>query len=399
MPLAAYPVPEASSGRRSGHSSRGFRNGAYAIVLAGGYGTRFWPLSRRARPKQFLPLAGKESLLQQTYQRVARLFPPGHIYVVGNAEHRVLLRRQLPRLPAGHLLLEPLGRNTAAAIGLAAEHIRATLPRSQPDPVLAVFPADHAIRDEARFGRIVWAALAAAATEEVMVVLGIPPTHPHTGYGYIECGRYQERAAAQRVFVARRFTEKPDPRTAARYLRTRRYFWNSGMFFWRLSTFDDLLRRHLPRTHAVFQGLSPFRRGGSQLALGRLYRRLENVSVDYALAEPAAARGQARLLVADIGWSDLGSWNALYDWHARQAGENVVAGPAHRSLGAGGPHFLLDAAGNWLAVPRKFLAAIGVNDLIVVDTPDALLLCSRARAQDVGKVVHYLKKEKRYRLL
>lgn len=237
---------------------------AYAVIIAGGYGTRFWPLSRRGRPKQFLPLApprtgqaGKESLLQHTYRRLARLFPARRIYVVGNADHRTLLRRQLPRVPAAQLLLEPLGRNTTAAIALAAEHIRAALPARQTDAVLAVFPADHTIGQEARFRRIVRAALAAATVEDAMVVLGIPPAHPETGYGYIERGRRANRIAGQLVFAVRRFTEKPTARTAARYLRTRRYFWNAGMFFWRLSTLDGLLHRHLPRTRAALRTLSP----------------------------------------------------------------------------------------------------------------------------------------------
>lgn len=360
---------------------------AYAILLAGGYGTRFWPLSRRARPKQFLTLTGKESLLQQTYRRLARLFPPSCIYVVGNAEHRRLLKQQLPRVPARRLLLEPIGRNTAAAIALAAEHIRREL---RGDAVLGVFPADHAIRDEARFLRIARAALAAAAAEDAMVVLGIPPTVPHTGFGYIERGRSLRHEKGERVFAVRRFTEKPTLSTAARYLRSGRYYWNSGMFFWRLSTFDHLLTRQLPWTRRAFEKLAPaIGSRGYSPCLRRSYRSLENVSVDYALAEPAAARGQVQMLAANIGWSDLGSWSAVFDWRAPRRGENIVSGP----------HLLLDAAGNWLSSPNKFLAAIGIRDLIVVDTPDALLLCPRDRAQDVGKVVDYLRKNKRSRLL
>lgn len=363
---------------------------AYAIILAGGYGTRFWPLSRRARPKQFLPMAGKESLLQQTYRRVARLLPPGKIYVVGNAEHRALLRRQLPRLPAKQFLLEPLGRNTAAACALAAEHIRAALPRGQQDAVLAVFPADQAIHQEARFRRVLKAALAAATAEEVMVVLGVPPTSPYTGYGYIECGRARGRTAGQPIFRVRRFTEKPDERTAVRYLRTGRYSWNSGMFFWRLSSFDRLLARYLPRTGAAFGALAPHIGGQNYLAhLRRAYHRLENISVDYALAEPAAAHGRVRLLQARVGWSDLGSWDALFDWHAAGRARNIVSDLS----------FLLEARGNWLAAPRKFIAVIGVRDLIAVDTPDALLLCSRRRSQEVGKIVDFLKKKGLRRLL
>jgi len=334
---------------------------AYAIILAGGYGTRFWPASRRARPKQFLPLLGKNSLLQMTFRRVARHFPRDRIYVVGNAEHRALLRRQLPRLPKKNLLLEPVGRNTAAAIAFACSRIR------REDALLAVFPADHAIRNEARFARTARAALAAAAAESAMVVVGVPPTHPHTGYGYIERGR---RAGAN-AFAVRRFTEKPDVRAAARFLRSGRFSWNSGMFFWRRSTFDSLLRRFLRRTHAAFA--RPMRN------LKRAYRTLPNISVDYALAEPAACRGLVRMIPADFGWSDLGSWSALADW---------------LGLRGGAPHFALDARGNFVRAPKKFVAAIGTDNLIAVETPDALLVCRRDRAQDADRVVDFLRKKK-----
>jgi mannose-1-phosphate guanylyltransferase len=362
---------------------------AYAVILAGGFGTRFWPASRRSRPKQFLPLLGRESLLQLTYRRLARLFPPSRIYVVGNAEHRALLARQLPRVPPGRLLLEPLGRNTTAAAALAAEHIRTALPLGA-DAALGIFPADHGIRHEARFLHLARAALAAAAEENAVIVLGVPPLRSETGYGYIERGRSLRRQNGERVFAVRRFTEKPGARRADRYLRSGRYFWNSGMFFWRLSTFDRLLARHLPWTRRAFENLAAaIGTRGYSLCLRRSYRSLENISIDYALAEPAAARGQVHMLEAAIGWSDLGSWTAVYDWCAVRRGENIVAGP----------HLLLDARGNWLSAPRKFLAAIGVRDLIVVDTPDAVLLCAREHAQEVGKVVDYLKKSRRSRLL
>lgn len=375
---------------------------SYAVILAGGYGTRFWPLSRRARPKQFLPLAppsagladGEGSLLQLTYRRVERLFPPGRIFVVGNAEHERLLRRQLPRLPRGRLLLEPVGRNTAAACALAAEHIRASLPTNQPDAVLGVFPADHAIRDQARFRRLVRAALAAAAAEEVMVVLGVPPTHPDTGYGYIERGGRLGRLGGESLYIARRFTEKPDARTAARYLGSRRYFWNSGMFFWRLSTFDRLLARHLPDTWAALEKLSAaINQRDYPARLRRIYPGVKSISVDYALAEPAAARGQVRLLPAQIGWSDVGSWSAAFDWlgQSRARGGKSLTGAEVLALGS---------RGNFVVVPEgKFVATLGVNDLVIVDSPRALLVCARDRAQEVRKVVDYLSKKKRKRLL
>ncbi|MFQ5926772.1 MAG: mannose-1-phosphate guanylyltransferase [Terriglobia bacterium] len=361
---------------------------AYAVILAGGRGTRFWPLSRRRQAKQFLALASRESLLQQTYQRLRGLFPRNRIFVVTGREQAPLVRRQLRPLPPRNLLVEPVGRNTAAAIALAANHI-CHAGRGR-DALLAIFPADHAIRQQARFRRMVRAALATAVAEDAMVVLGIPPTHPHTGYGYIECGPRARRSRGQDVFTVRRFTEKPDARTAARYLRSRQFYWNSGMFFWRLFAFDALLADYLPRTRRIFTEL--FASIGSrnyQACLHRLYPRLQNISVDYALAEPAAARGRVRMLPAEIGWTDLGSWAALYDFLVSKCGENVSRGDI----------LVVGAKGNFIWTEKKFTAAVGVDNLVVVATRDALLVTRRERAQEVGKVVEYLERKNRRNLL
>ena len=369
----------------------------FAVVLAGGYGTRFWPVSRRARPKQFLALTGQHSLLAQTLKRLPRSIPPNHVYVVGNAEHRKLLQKEAVGVPKSHLLLEPEPRNTAAAIALAAEHIRHQIGGSKRsntdedgDAILGVFPADHAIADESAFRRVARTAARVAATEEAMVVLGIAPTRPDTGYGYIERGFAVNRFGDEPVFAVRRFTEKPDPRTAGRYLRTRRYFWNAGVFFWRLSFFDRMLKEHLPHTSSALRRLG-LRIGTAnyRTRLARVYPKLENISVDYALAEPLAAEGKARVLVADVGWSDLGTWDSIHEWFARAGKadslENLIPSES----------FTLDASGNLIQTDGKFVAAIGVKDLVVVETPDALLICPRDRAQQVGEIVRHLRKTRK----
>jgi len=365
------------------------RINAHAVILAGGRGTRFWPRSRTRTPKQLLQIVGHDTMLRQTVERLRPLFPPSRIWVVTNREQAADVRHQLPFLPRQHILSEPVGRNTAAAIGLAAMHIR----RHEPHALMAVLPADHFIAQPARFRRIVRAALEVARRGPHLVVLGIPPTRPETGYGYIERGQTYARVAGLPVFAVRRFTEKPARTQAQRYLATGRYFWNAGMFFWSVETYLDSLRHWLPRTHRALEQLAR-RVGRRDYArwLARIYPRLENISVDYAILERAAARQspfRVLMLPARVGWSDIGSWAAVYELESRTAGDNVAAGPT----------VLLDAGGNLLWSPNKMVAVVGVDNLVVVDTPDALLICARDRTQDIGRVVQELEKRRRHELL
>jgi len=362
---------------------------AHAIILAGGRGTRFWPRSRSRAPKQLLNIVGARTMLEQTVARLAPLFPAERTWVVTNQEQAAEVRRQLSRLPASHILAEPLGRNTAAAIGLAAFH----LAHVHDDALMAVLPADHFIADAARYRKIVSAALQVAETPGNLVVLGIPPAHPERGFGYIERGEVERRIHGAPVYSVRRFTEKPSYARALVYLATRRYYWNAGMFFWRVTTFLDNLRKLLPRTYGDLAQLSAAI-GSSKYrkTLARIYPEMENISVDYAIMEPATRRrGDPRVFVlpAEVGWSDIGSWAAVYGLEARKAGDNVSAGTV----------IALDASGNYFWTPEKLIAAIGVRDLVVVETPDALLICPRNRAQDVGQIVKRLESQKLRHLL
>ena len=253
---------------------------------------------------------------------------------------------------------------------------------------MAVLPADHFIAQAASYRKIVRAALKVAARPDALVVLGIPPTHPETGYGYIEQAKQAERSNGAPVYSVKRFAEKPPLALARRYVASKRYFWNAGMFFWRVSTLLGNLERHLPKTHKALLRLAETigtPRYGA--ALRRTYPQLENISIDYAVLEPASRdpkRSPVFVLPAEVGWSDIGSWAAVYELLARKAGENVSAGR----------HMALDAQGNFLWSPSKFVAAIGVRDLVVVETPDALLVCPRERAQDVGRVVKWLEEHR-----
>ncbi len=354
---------------------------AHAVILAGGRGTRFWPRSRTRQPKQLLNIVGRETMLEQTVARLSPLFPSSKLWIVTNNEQAAAVRRQSPKIPKAHILAEPVGRNTAAAIGLAAVHL---LREAGPDALMAVLPADHFIAQPANYRRIVRAALDVATKPGALVVLGIPPTRPETGYGYIESAGRAARALGQQVFAVRRFTEKPSLARARKYVASRRYLWNAGMFFWRVSTLLDGLERHLPKTHAALMRLADaIGTPRYNSALRRVYPQLESISIDYALLEPASRdprRNPVFALPAAVGWSDIGSWAAVYELLARAPGENVAAGR----------HVAIDAAGNFLWSPGKLVAALGVRDLVVVDTPDALLICPRDRAQDVGQIVKWL---------
>src|SRR5215471_3214763 len=229
------------------------RPAAYAVILAGGRGTRFWPRSRTRTPKQLLNIVGERTMLQQTIERLSPLFPSPNVLVVTNREQANEVRRQAPRLAARNILAEPTGRNTAAAIGLAAAHL---LRQEGRDALMAVLPSDHFIAQAKGYRHVVRAALQVAARPGALVVLGIPPTRPETGYGYVERSRHGERVLGERVYAVRRFTEKPSMARARQYVQSGQYFWNAGMFFWSVGTFFDNLERHLPKTRAALLRLA-----------------------------------------------------------------------------------------------------------------------------------------------
>jgi mannose-1-phosphate guanylyltransferase len=362
----------------------------HAVILAGGRGTRFWPRSRTRNPKQLLNIIGADSMLQQTVARLRRLIPAQRVWTVTNSEQSGSVRKHLPAAARKNILAEPVGRNTAAAIALGAIHIRHAVGG---DAVMAVLPADLYIANPQKYLKIARMALNVAREHGRMVVLGIPPTRPETGFGYIQCTPEAISNFPFPLFLVRAFKEKPELRAAKKFIATGDYQWNAGMFFWRVSTFLDALKKYLPKTSAALETLASAIGTKSYLRkLRSVYPRLENIAVDYAILEAATReRGARRVFAipADIGWSDIGSWTAVHEQSSKSATHNVLAGAGH----------MLDAEGNFIWSPSKFVAAIGVHDLVVVETPDALLICPRDRSQDVGKIVKWLEENGRNDLL
>lgn len=362
----------------------------YPVILAGGRGTRFWPLSRKKRAKQLLALDGKQTMIQQTVSRLLPLAPAKRFWIITNEDLRPAILKQLPKLSKAQILAEPAGRNTAPAIGLAA----CLLARKNPDAVLGLFPSDHVIADQKRYRETLARGIEIASAGANIVVLGIRPNRAETGYGYIEAGASSDG----RSLPVRRFTEKPDAKRAAEFVAAGNYFWNSGIFLWSARTLVAAMREHLPKTACLLEQIAATY-GTRKFAatFRKLYPRCENISVDYAVVEPRSAKGEAEgrifCLPADFGWNDLGSWTALHEHHSAKSS------PPEGNLVAASGVFLLSAGGNYVHSPGKFVAAIGVYDLVIVDTDDALLITTRQQAQDVGKIVKYLDEQKLHKLV
>jgi mannose-1-phosphate guanylyltransferase len=361
----------------------------YPVILAGGRGTRFWPLSRKKRAKQLLALDGRQTMIQQTVARLLPLAARKQFWIIANDDLRAAILKQLPKLPKSQVLAEPVGRNTAPAIGLAAF----LLLREDPDAVIGMFPSDHVIADEKRYRATIERGIELAAAGENIVALGVRPTRAETGYGYIEAGS----AFSNDALRVRRFTEKPDGQTAASFVAAGNYFWNSGMFLWSARTLSNALLEHLPKTASLLEQIAgAFGTRKFDAALRRLYPKCENISIDYAVLEPRSAKGEQAgnifCLPADFGWNDLGSWTALHEHHS--AKDSPAEGNIIRGVG----EYILNARGNYVHAPGKFVAAVGVSDLVVVETADALLITTRQHAQDVGKVVKYLDEKKLHKL-
>ncbi len=349
----------------------------YALIMAGGTGTRLWPLSRQNRPKQALKLVGEHTMFQHAVDRIALLFPPQRIFVVTRGDYIPLLAKQAPELPVQNFIAEPEGRGTAPAIGLGAIHLRH---HHGPEAVMAVLTADHYITETARFRQALKAA-EQVAREGHLVTLGIKPSSPSTGYGYIQQGAALPAVGEFPVFRLQRFTEKPDPETARRMLASGEYSWNSGMFIWGVGPILGEFQRQMPGFFAqLAQVEAALGTPAYASEIARIWPQVGKQTIDYGVMEGAR---DAAVIPVDIGWSDLGSWASLLDLLPADSHGNTIRG-AHAGI---------DTDNTLVFGDTRLIATIGVKDMVIVDTPDALLVCPKEREQEVRELVRKLEKE------
>jgi len=346
----------------------------HVVILAGGAGTRFWPAGRHDRPKQLLPIASEHSMLRETLERCAPLAPAERTWIVTNDRQATDTQAEAPELPAAQILAEPHMRNTAAAIALAAARIA----RVDSDAIMVVLPADHVIRPPELFARTFEAAAQRARDAGTLITIGIEPSGPATGYGYIESGERVAEVEGFEVRSVKSFKEKPDARTAADFLAAGGYFWNAGTFVWSVAAFLDALGEHLPGHQKVLDAMAPELDAGSAPS-AELYARFENVPVDIGIMERAS---NVEVIPAAFDWDDVGSWLALDRLRPRDGNGNVVTGE----------HVGIDTR-DCIVIGRSdhVISTVEVADLIIVSTPDATLVCSKNRAEDVKKIVAELK--------
>jgi mannose-1-phosphate guanylyltransferase len=350
----------------------------YAVIMAGGVGSRFWPRSREKSPKQLLEIVGERTMIQNTVKRVCSLVDEQNVFVVTNKVQRAAVIKQLPNVPAENILVEPIGRNTAPCIGLAALFVH----RLAPDGVMIVLPADHVIKDESEFLRVLEAGIRVAKESTSLVTIGIKPTRPETGYGYIQVHDEEtDPGVAAGVFRVKTFAEKPNAQIAEQFVKSGDFLWNSGMFLWRADVILAEIQHSLPDLYAQLKFIEPSI--GTPLFesnLEQAYGIIRSVSIDYGVMEKAK---DVRVLKGDFGWNDVGSWDEVFRIAAKDEKGNHIAGKA----------ISINSTDSYIHSSGRLIATVGVKDLIIIDTNDALLICRRGESQDVKEVVDYLRRK------
>lgn len=349
----------------------------YVVIMAGGVGTRFWPKSRARLPKQLLNIVGDKTMIQASVDRIISLISPENLFVVATEQQKDGILEQLPVLKPENLFLEPKGKNTAPCIGLAALFLR----RIDPNEVMVILPADHLIEKEEQFRKIIGLAENIAKKHEMLVTIGIKPTYPATGYGYIQYNGKIEEQDGTPAFKVKTFAEKPDLMTAERFLESGDFLWNSGIFLWKVSTIMQAIEEFMPslfdRLMEIDQAIGTEKEAD---VIKKVYCQIKKISIDYGIMEQAK---NVAVLSGEFGWNDVGSWEEVYEISAKDKKGNVVRGN----------HILKDVKGCLIDSPNKLVAAVGIENLIVVDTGDALLICRKDQAQQVKDVVEMMKRK------
>lgn len=349
----------------------------YALIMAGGVGTRLWPMSRVKTPKQLLSLVDEDSMFQTSIKRIESIFKPENIFVVTGAIYAQELQNDVPQIPEENFIIEPYGKNTAPALGLALAYIQ----NHDPDATVAILTADHHISDKDKFCRVLETAYDVAQDGKI-ITLGISPSHPATGFGYIQQGEAIVEVNNFTIYESKRFTEKPDIVRATQFLASGLYSWNSGMFIWKVDNAMRDLERYQPAMYALLTYLQKlFDTSDYQEKLDDIWEKMPELSIDFAIMEKA---DNIAVIPVDIGWSDVGSWASLYDILPQDKFGNCIKGKATDN------RVILDTK-NTLVYSDRLTVAIGVQDIVVVDTEDVILICHKDRTQDVKEVVNYLK--------
>lgn len=361
-------------------SQRGNYMKIYGVIMAGGGGTRFWPLSRKSTPKQFLNLSGKDCMVNEAIDRLAQIVKYEDIFVVTNQSQAEMMQKVTDgRISRTHILAEPAARNTSACIGYAAMEII----KKYGDGIMVITPSDAYIRNNEKFASVLQNAVSAAEQEDALVTVGIEPTFPSTGYGYI---KFEDTEGSVEKKVCE-FKEKPDLETAKDYLADGQYVWNSGMFVWKASTILNEFKKYLPDIYEQLQEIgNSMRTKLEQEVIERIYPELQSISIDYGIMEKAE---NVLVVPGEFGWSDVGSWDMMGTLHNADGNGNVSVGDT----------LLIDTENTIAYSKERLIAALGVKNLILVETPDALLVCDKQRAQDVKGIVDILRKQGREDLL
>jgi mannose-1-phosphate guanylyltransferase len=342
--------------------------------MAGGSGTRFWPESRKTRPKQLLSICGEKSMIRTTVDRIVPLVSPLNIMIITSQVCAAQIRSEIPELTQERVVEEPFSRNTAPCIALAAYKVL----KQDPEAVMAVLPADHLIGDDENFRSAIRTAYDMALGDDYLITLGVIPNRPETGYGYLKLGHPVLNSTGSKVFQVECFVEKPDLDTAEQYFNDGRFLWNSGMFIWKVSTIIDAFRNHLPGITQAMESIFPALNTPAEAeALRNVYADLQNVSIDYGIMEKAQ---KVLTVPLDVHWNDVGCWSSLHGvWSDDDCG-NAVSGSA----------LCVESLKCVVSSPHKLTVLMGVDDLIIVDTPDALLVCRKDKAQDIKKLQELL---------